>query len=223
MFTKDSEIQQAVLAELRWDTRVAETEVGVEVDRGVVTLSGTIDSWAKREAAQEAAHRVRGVLDVANDIVVRPQGLKARTDTEIAHAVRNALEWDVSVPEKRIRSTVSGGLVTLEGDVDFYTERADAERAVRNLAGVVGIHNRIEVTSREGLRHDVRQAIEGALARQFGRELKRLRLDVTDGQVRVSGNVHSRAEREAIVGAIRGTRGVRRIKDELSVDVDSAT
>ena len=113
----DSQIQQDVLRELKWDTRVEETDVGVEVDRAVVTLTGTVSSYAKRMAAQEAAHRVAGVLDVVNDIQVHLPGSLARTDTEIAQAVRHALEWDVVVPDTQIRSTVSDGWVTLEGDV----------------------------------------------------------------------------------------------------------
>src|SRR6266542_2713292 len=128
----DSEIQQAVLEELKWDTRVEETDVGVEVDSGVVTLTGTVNSYAKRMAAQEAAHRVGGVLDVANDIQVRVPSMLERTDTEIALAVRRALEWDVQVPDRSIQSTVSDGIVTLEGSVDFWHQREDAERAVRN-------------------------------------------------------------------------------------------
>ncbi len=102
----DAEIQQDMLREFKWDTRVEETDVGVEVDSGVVTLTGTVSSWAKRMAAQEAAHRVVGVLDVANDIRVKAQGSPGRTDTEIAQAVRRALEWDVFVPEKSLQSTV---------------------------------------------------------------------------------------------------------------------
>ena len=90
MTRTDSDIQQHVLRELRWDTRVEETEVGVEVEAGVVTLTGTVASWAKRIAAQEAAHRVAGVLDVANDIHVRVPGSRGRTDTEVAHAVVGA-------------------------------------------------------------------------------------------------------------------------------------
>ena len=141
----DSEIQQDVLRELKWDTRVEETDVGVEVDDGVVTLSGTVSSWGKRHAAAEAAHRVRGVLDVANDIVVKTPGSPGRTDTEVARAVRNALAWDVFVPDQRIRSTVSDGVVTLDGDVDTQAEVEDAERAVRNLAGVRAVMSLIEV------------------------------------------------------------------------------
>jgi osmotically-inducible protein OsmY len=126
----DAEIQQDVLRELAWDTRVAATEVGVEVDEGVVTLTGTVDHWGKRHAAQEAAHRVHGVLDVANDITVRAPGTPGRTDNEIAHAVRHVLEWDVFVPSTRIQSTVSNGAVTLDGSVDNWSQRQDAERAV---------------------------------------------------------------------------------------------
>jgi osmotically-inducible protein OsmY len=143
----DAEIQKDVLAELEWDTRVRETDVGVAVDRGIVTLSGKVDSQAKREAAQEAAHRVAGVLDVANDLELQLPGDGPRSDTDIARAVRDSLEWDVLVPDARIRSTVCNGEVTLEGDVDLDKQRADAERAVRPLLGVTRVINRLKVLS----------------------------------------------------------------------------
>ncbi|HET6898434.1 MAG TPA: BON domain-containing protein [Vicinamibacteria bacterium] len=141
----DSEIQQDVLRELEQDTRVEETDVGVEVDDGIVTLTGTVTSWGKRHAAAQAAHRVHGVLDVANNIVVKLPGTPGRTDTELAHAVRNALAWDVFVPDAQIRSTVSDGVVTLDGEVDTRAQAEDAERAVRNLAGVRALMSLIAV------------------------------------------------------------------------------
>src|ERR1700675_3922900 len=110
----DTQIHHDVLEELKWDSRVDETEVGLQVASGVVTLTGTVTSWAKRVAAQEAAHRVIGVLDVANDLRVKVPGGLTRTDTEIAQAVRRALEWDVFVPEEKITSTVADGFVTLD-------------------------------------------------------------------------------------------------------------
>ena len=113
MRKSDEHIHQAVLRELRWDSRVGETEVGVEVDQGVVTLTGTVASYATKLAAQAAAHRVTGVLDVANDIRVRIPGSRGRTDTEIAQAVRHALAADVLVPDTSITSTVTDGWVTL--------------------------------------------------------------------------------------------------------------
>jgi osmotically-inducible protein OsmY len=105
----DTQIHHDVLEELKWDSRVDETEVGVEVDKGVVTLTGTVTSWAKRMAAEEAARRVIGVLDIANDIKIKVPGGLTRTDTEIAQAVRHALQWDVFVPDEKITSTVAAG------------------------------------------------------------------------------------------------------------------
>src|ERR1700675_4817166 len=142
----DTQVHHDVLEELKWDSRVDETEVGVQVDGGVVALTGTVTSWAKRMAAQEAARRVIGVLDVANDINVKVPGGLARTDTEIAQAVRRTLEWDVFVPEQKITSTVTDGWVTLEGTVERRSQREDAERAVRNLTGVQIVVNKIAVT-----------------------------------------------------------------------------
>ena len=213
----DSQIQQAVLREFKWDTRVEETDVGVEVDAGVVTLTGTVTSWAKKIAAQQASHRVVGVLEVANDIVVKVPGSVGRTDTEIAQAVRYALEWNVFVPESRISSTVSNGWVTLEGDVDYWSQSDDAEKAVRNLAGVVAVTNLIAVKPPKGVSREVQKAIEEALERQAEREAKRIDLDVKDGRVSVSGIVHSWAERAAVIGAAKGTRGVREVDDHLHI------
>ena len=214
----DAEIQQDVLRELKWDTRVEETDVGVEVDEGVVTLSGIVSSWGKRHAAAEAAHRVRGVLDIANDIVVRTPGTPGRTDTEVAHAVRNALVWDVFVPDARIRSMVSDGVVTLDGDVETWTQHEDAERAVRNLAGVCAVMNLIEIKGPKLDAAKVRKSIEGALERQAERESKRVGFEVHDGDVKVFGTVGSWAEREAVIGAAKGTPGVRRVEDELRIE-----
>jgi osmotically-inducible protein OsmY len=214
----DSEIQQDVLRELKWDTRVEETDVGVQVDEGVVTLSGTVSSWGKRFAAEDAAHRVRGVLDVANDIAVKLPGTPGRTDTEIAKAVRNALEWDVFVPEDRVQSTVSAGVVTLKGDVESWAQRDDAERAVRNLSGVRGVTNRLEVKPPKVAAAEVQKYIVDALERQALREAKRITLDVRDGRVTLSGSVRSWAEREAVVGAAKGTPGVRTVQDQLHIE-----
>lgn len=213
----DSQIQTEVIRELKWDTRVEETDVGVEVDAGIVTLTGTVSSYAKRMAAQEAAHRVAGVLDVANDVKVHIPGAK-RTDAQIAGAVRHALEWDAFVPDTEIQSTVSEGWVTLEGRVRYWSESQDAERAVRNLRDVRGVVNRIELNPPSVSTGDIRGHIEDALERQASREASRIQLRVQGGHVTVSGPVHSWAERRAVVGAIRGTAGVKDVSDDLSVD-----
>jgi osmotically-inducible protein OsmY len=218
----DAEIQQQVIQELKWDTRVEETDVGVEVDRGVVTLTGTVSSWARRLAAQEAAHLVAGVLDVANDIQVKLPGSPGRTDTEIAHAVRQALEWNVFVPETRIRSTVSEGRVTLEGEVDYFSQLEEAEKAVRNLADVRAVFSRIQVKPPRVLPSNIRASIQEALERHAEREAGRIHIEERDGQVTLSGTVQSPAEKRAVIGAATGTPGVWNVVDRLRIDRPSA-
>ncbi len=211
----DIQVQQDVLREFKWDSRVEETDVRVEVEDGVVTLTGSVNSYAKRMAAQEAAHRVAGVLDVANDIEVHVPGSLVRTDTDIAQAIRHALEWDVIVPDTQIRSTVSQGWVILEGEVGAWHERDAAERAIRNLPGVRGVVNTIEVNLPCVRTETIHDEIEQAFERRAERHARHITIDVRDGTVELRGPVESWAEREAILGAARYTPGVRKVEDHL--------
>lgn len=214
----DSEIKQQVLRELKWDSRIGWSRIGAEVTEGVVTLTGFVSSYAQKLAAQEAAHRISGVLDVANDVEVRPDGIFMKTDAEIALAVRNVLEWDALVPDERITSTVSDGWVTLEGDVDLWRERQDAERSVLRLEGVTGVTNEIAVAPRRVDPKALREAIEYALERRADREAERLRIEVNDGTVNLFGRVHSWQEKRAVLGSISHAPGVSDVHDHLRVD-----
>jgi osmotically-inducible protein OsmY len=211
----DVQVQREVIDELTWDTRVEETDVGVEVDDGIVTLTGTVRTFGARLAAQEAAHHVRGVLDVVNDIQVRPFGF--RTDTDIAADVRNALEHNALVPADQIRTTVSHGLVTLEGEVNFYRERVDAQHAIRHIPDVVGIVDKLTVRQRGVSAGEIREAIESALERQAEREAERIHIDVDDGRVTLSGRVRSFREKRAILGTAGHAPGVTTLVDHLKV------
>ncbi|HSE17053.1 MAG TPA: BON domain-containing protein [Pyrinomonadaceae bacterium] len=214
----DYEIKQQVLRELKWDSRIAWAQIGVEVRDGLVTLSGAVSTYAKKTAAQQAAHRVAGVHDVANEIEVKPAGTFAHTDEEIARAVRHTLEWDALVPDERIRSTVSDGWVTLEGDVDVWREREDAERSVLRLAGVVGVINKLTVVPREIDPNDLREEIEEALETRADREADRLRIEVKNGAVELWGRVHSWREKRAVLGSVGHLPGVLSVKEHLRID-----
>jgi osmotically-inducible protein OsmY len=217
----NNQIMHEVLRELRWDSRIGEQDVeelNVTVHEGVVTLTGTVTSYAKKVAAQEAAHRVAGVLDVANDIEVKLSREQIRTDTEIAEAVRGALKWDALVPDERITSNVSDGLVTLEGSVYSLREREDAERVIRRLLGVRGVSNRIVVIPAEIAPDELRADIEEALERRAEREAERIRVEVSDGTVDLWGRVHSWQERRAVVGSISHAPGVSTVHDHLRID-----
>lgn len=220
MFPKlsDKKLEQDVASELRWDSRTSGSPVNVTVNNGIVTLTGAVSVYAKKIAAQEAAHRVGGVLDVANDIEVTPFGDFERTDTQIASAVRNALEWDALVPNERITSSVSDGWVTLEGAVDYTRQREDAERAILRLNGVVGVINEIVIRKRPVNPKELREQIEYALERRADREAERLRVDIHDGAVDLHGRVHSWQEKRAVLGSISHAAGVTQVVDHLRID-----
>lgn len=214
----DGEIKNQVLRELKWDSRIGWSQIGVEVMEGVVTLKGVVSSYAQKLAAQDAAHRINGVLDVANDVEVRPEGIFVRSDADIALAVRHVLEWDALVPDERIKSTVSAGWVTLEGDVDFWHQRQNAERSILRLEGVIGVTNQITVAPKRVDPKELREEIEYALERRADREAERLRIEVHDGAVDLFGRVHSWQERRAVVGSISHAPGVSAIRDHLRID-----
>ncbi len=211
----DAQIQADVMNELAADTRVRATDIGVTVEAGVVTLTGAVDYWARRHAAQQAAHRVAGVRDVANDIEVRVPGAHRRTDADIARAVRRALEWDARVPDERIRCTVSDGDVTLEGAVEYWSQREDAEDAVRNLAGVKSVNNALAVDPPSVTPEDVRRAITDALERRMRREGEDIEITLENGRVTLSGVVGTWEERAAALGAAGALPGVRGVTDRL--------
>jgi osmotically-inducible protein OsmY len=213
----DTDLRDDVLSELAWDGRIDEKQIGVQVDHGIVTLGGTVDDLAISDAAVEAAHRVAGVRDVANELQVRRSRSPGVTDTDLALAIRHALEWDPLIPDKEVRSTVTAGVVRLEGVVATPLEIDEIDRAVGRIPGVKRLDNHVRI--RRVLAPDaVAASIRQALHLRSVREATHLGLRVDEGRVVVEGIVQSQEERAAILGAIRGTRGVEAIDDRLRVE-----
>ena len=214
----DTQLKQDVNRELAWDTRVDESAIGVSVDRGVVTLSGSVSCWADKHAVEEAAHRVAGVLDVANEIQVKPSWNTTKTDADIARGVRAALEWSRLVPHRSIQSTVADqGDVTLTGAVRTLAEREEAERVARRVDGVRFLTNQIEIEAPAIAPQALRSAIQGALQRHVARETERISIDIQGDTVVLRGTVGSWLERRAALGAAKGTLGVKHVDDHLRV------
>ncbi len=218
MTNADAEIQEAVARELKWDTRITHAKIQVRALAGVVTLTGNVNSYGERFIAQELAHATPGVLDVANDIrVVLPSNAE-RSDTELAHEVRIALEWEGGLSARQIRSTVANGEVTLEGEVESSRQCADAERVVHNLIGVRSVTNQLAIVSTTSLRDEVEKSLEGALAARARDAFRRLKLEVSNGRVSLSGTVRSVAERQALIDAAKRTRGVHSVVTNLGIE-----
>jgi osmotically-inducible protein OsmY len=212
----DRDIQRDVLAELDWDAQVQPNEIGVAVDDGVVVLTGWVDSYPRRWAAERCAHRVRGVRAVADDLEVRLPGTDERTDAEIAIAASRALEWDSFVPAERLDVTVANGWLMLRGEVEFGFQRRTAERELRRLRGVRGVTNLVEVRPPEQPGDgEVRLGLLRALGRRVGTE--RIVAEVDGDTVILSGVVRSWGERDEAERVAWSTPGVRLVDDRLVV------
>jgi osmotically-inducible protein OsmY len=212
----DEQIQTDVLEELKWDTRVRPNEIGVAVKDGIVTLTGWVDSYLKKMAAEEAAHRVPGVKAVANDIEVRLPGFAERTDTDLAAAVLNALRWDAAIPTGKVDVTVSQGWVTLKGEVDYAFQKRDAERAVRRLSGVKGVSNLI-VVKPQVFPSDLKQQIERALVRNAETDARNITIEVEGSKVILRGTVRSYAEKQAAEETAWSAPGVTEVENRIVI------
>ena len=212
----DRDLQQQVEQALDWDPSVDATKVGVTADRGVMTLRGDVRTYAEKFAAERIALRVYGVKAVANDLQVRFQGGPTPTDSEIAQAAVQSFGWNSVVPKDRVNIAVSDGTVTLTGVVDWQFQKDAAARVIRNLKGVCGLVNNLTIRSQAKI-DDVRTRIEEAFKRSAEIDARRVNINVMDGKVTLSGNVHSLAEREEARRAAWAAPGVTLVEDRLAV------
>jgi osmotically-inducible protein OsmY len=212
----DLALRQEILDELEFEPSVDAAQIGVAVKDGVVTLSGRVDTYAEKLAAEKAAKRVRGVKAVAEDIEVRvPSGLM-RSDTEIAAAAVGALEWSTVIPHDRVRVKVENGWVTLEGELPWAYQRDSADRAVRFLSGVRGVTNLVTVKPQVATR-EIKDRILSAFRRSAELDAGTVRVDAIGGKVTLAGNVHSWNERTEAERVAWAAAGVAQVENRITV------
>lgn len=212
----DEAIQRDVMDELKWDTHLRASEIGVAAKDGIVTLTGDVDSYLKKRAAEGAARRVHGVRAVVNELEIHLPGSAERTDTHLAEAVVNALKWDTEIPADKLEVTVSKGWVTLKGEVEYAFQKKDAERAIRYIAGLKGVSNLIQVKP-SLFPSDLKADIEKALTRNAETDAEHITVEVSGNKVSLYGTVHSYAERKAAANAVWAAPGVTDVEDHIDI------
>lgn len=209
------ELQQRIEDEMSWDPSVPPGSIGVAVSDGAATLTGTVHSLSGRLAAVRAAKRVKGVRTIADDIVVQPVGLPARSDHDIAITIEHLLDWNTQVPEN-VRATVRDGVVALEGEVDWQYQRRAAERAVQHLSSVQHVVNNIMLKKAVSTR-DIHHRITSALHRRADIDAHAITVDADGGEVWLKGTVSSWAERERAEAAAWAAPGVTTVHDDIRI------
>ena len=213
----DVGIQRDVMDEFIWDPEVLVTDVGVEVDDGVVTLTGTVKQYVTKRAAERSAFRVAGVRAVANDIEVHSVWEDERTDTDIAKAAANVLQYSSTAPHDAIHIRVAKHWITLSGEVPWDYQRLAVEKAMNHLSGVVGVTNLITVKQPMASAFDVKDGIERAFVRSAEVDADHITVDVDGGHVTLTGTVRSWSERQEAQSAAWKSHGVMTVTNKLEI------
>jgi osmotically-inducible protein OsmY len=208
LWTRDAALQL-----LGWDSQVDASGIGVTARNGVVTLTGYIDSYAGKLAAERAVKRVRGVRAVANELQVTLR--IERIDTEIAADIVRALELRLTLPDT-VQAVVHHGHVTLTGTVHTLFQRAVAEKALRYIKGLKGVINRIVVVPTASAR-DIRPRIVRALHQDADVDARGLEVLVSGNAVTLTGTVRSWHERESAERAAMHAPGITHVDNRISV------
>jgi osmotically-inducible protein OsmY len=212
----DKELQADVIRELAWEPKIDSANIGVAVDKGAVTLTGHVKTYAELIAAERAALRLYGVLAVANELIVKLPSERTRDDSDIALAISNQMAWNAAIPHEAIKATVSHGWVTLEGRVDWAYQSEVADKLVRGLIGVMGVTNRVSVKPAVHYK-DVKTKITEAPQRQAQIDARRIWLTTDDGHVTLHGHVSSWSEADAARKAAASAPGVTQVDSQLTI------
>jgi osmotically-inducible protein OsmY len=212
----DTQLKYDILSELEWEPSINASQIGVEVQDGVVTLAGHVDSYGEKWHAERAVERVSGVRALAVEIAVKLPGSSKHSDTEIAHAAQSALKWQAFLPEGAIQFMVESGWITLSGRVEWEYQRQAANTAVRHLRGVKGVNDEIVINAKLSA-GNVKANIESALKRRAIADGQKITVTVDGPDVTLDGKVTSWTEREQASNSAWGTAGVEKVVNNITV------
>jgi osmotically-inducible protein OsmY len=214
--SKDSQLQQAVIAELGWEPSVDSAHIGVSAHDGVVTLNGHVANFSQKLAAEKAAARIKGVLAVAEEIEVKLPFDIERSDEDIAAAAIERLAWDSSVPRDAVEVRVEKGWVTLTGEVDWYFQKEAAAQNIRVLHGVVGVSNQLGIRPSVNA-SDVSEDIGRALHRSWFYDPNTIKVTAHAGKIKLTGAVTTWNARALAGTTAWSAPGVTSVENDIRV------
>lgn len=212
-----TDVQNAIM----WEPLLHAAEIGVTAKDGVVSLTGVVDSYLKKTEAQDAALKVVGVKALVEHIEVKFPSSWSKTDEEVAVEILAAFKNNYSVPEEKIDIEVKNGWVTLSGQLPWNYQRVAAENAVKHLAGVKGVSNKITIKS-EIQDAIEKKAVESAIARHWSIDSSNVNVTVHGTNVTLSGTVDSWYQKSEVGRIAWNTPGISHVKNELTVDYEYA-
>lgn len=212
----DRKLQQAVLEEFAWEPSVNPAHIGVTAKAGVVTLTGHVENYANKHAAETAARRVKGVVAVAEEIEVRLPAETRRGDSEIAAAAVERLAWDVSVPANAVQVTVEKGWVSLTGQVDWNYQKEAAAADIRNLFGVIGLSNQTTIKPRVNV-STISDDITHALHRGWFFNPESVKVSAEGGKIRLTGTVRSPYDRQLAAATAWAAAGATAVENNIAI------
>ena len=213
----DDILQKDVQEALKWEPQLHAAEIGVIAKNGIVTLTGTVDNYYKKNEAENAAKKVNGVKAIVERIEIKPADSKNINDNYIAEKILNVFKSDFSIPDEKIKLKVEKGWVTLEGNVNWNYQKEAAKNAVIGLMGVRGVTNNIR--TRSDRNDDVKKtAIEKAIHNNAALEHDHIEVTVKNNDVKLSGLVNSFFEKEEAERIAWKTPGIWSVENEIGVD-----
>jgi len=213
----DAQIQQDVTNELKWNAMLSTTDITATVTNGVVTLTGTVNTYANKPAAEKACMRISGVKSVNNEIEVRVTSTSKRTDADLTEAITNTLKWHSLIPQDKIRVRVEDGWSTIEGEVEWEYQKNAARGLVDNLIGVRGVTNLVKVVPPVSTPKEIKEKLTACYARHAGIDPTKIKVEVTGSKVTLTGTVRSLAEKKEAEYTALSAPGVTHVDNLLDV------
>jgi osmotically-inducible protein OsmY len=210
-------LQKDVQDAIKWEPLLNAAEIGVIAKDGVITLTGSVDTYAKKSQAEDAAKKVAGVKAVVEKIEIKSDNSGKKSDGEIAAEVLEALKWSWEVPKDKVQVKVENGWVTLNGELNWNFQKEAVKKAATNLIDVKWVTNNITIKS-DRVANVEKEDIEKAFNRNWSLEDKHILISVSENKVKLNGTVHSWYQKDEASRIAWNAPGVESVDNELTVD-----